>query len=419
MSNNQSDDNPIPDRLRCDHLFLLVGTNPLPNWVATRLLLRQTGQLYLVNSQETLDISRRLAKYATRHGYSQAVYVPVGNSHKKSSVERAIGGRVAGIRGGVIGLNYTGGTKVMSVHGYRTIEAQRSEGLPPVIFSYLDPTDNEMIFEESAAYPDGAAFKIGFAEQVRLSLEELCELHDDFSMQKPEKTVSGKAYFDFLLRYHLDKSLQQSWQRAWSRLIRRADRPDKLKSKTELGVTSLELPAEFQDFQNALSPTTTSGSITLGEVASSLHTEFSSLSDLLKWLQGRWLEHYVLQQLLERQDECRIHDCGRNISPEHEQYKFEADIGAMRGYQLHLISCTTDSDKGGCKLKLFEVYQRATQLGGDEARAGLVCCSDNPASVEAEMYRAGIMRNRVRVFGRIHLTNLGQYLGEWLSTGAQ
>ncbi len=38
MTGGQST-NPIPEHLRSDHLFLLVGTNPLPNGVAAKFLL--------------------------------------------------------------------------------------------------------------------------------------------------------------------------------------------------------------------------------------------------------------------------------------------------------------------------------------------------------------------------------------------
>ena len=44
--------NPIPSHLQSEHLFLLIGKNPLPNWVAARLLLRDEGRLYLVHSPD-------------------------------------------------------------------------------------------------------------------------------------------------------------------------------------------------------------------------------------------------------------------------------------------------------------------------------------------------------------------------------
>ena len=53
-------ENPIPLDLRSDHLFLLLGENPLPNWVAARLLLKEGGQVYLVHSPHTKEVAQRL-----------------------------------------------------------------------------------------------------------------------------------------------------------------------------------------------------------------------------------------------------------------------------------------------------------------------------------------------------------------------
>ena len=38
---------------KVDHLFLLVGENPLPNYVAARKLLRKDGIVYLVFTNQT------------------------------------------------------------------------------------------------------------------------------------------------------------------------------------------------------------------------------------------------------------------------------------------------------------------------------------------------------------------------------
>ncbi len=53
------------DKYKVDHLFLLIGENPLPNYVATRMLLKDGGTVYLVHSTDTAIqadcIKRRLA----------------------------------------------------------------------------------------------------------------------------------------------------------------------------------------------------------------------------------------------------------------------------------------------------------------------------------------------------------------------
>src|SRR5262245_63079443 len=52
--------NPIPDNLRSDHLFLLMGANPLPNWVAAQLLVNPGGTVHLAYTTKTREHARRL-----------------------------------------------------------------------------------------------------------------------------------------------------------------------------------------------------------------------------------------------------------------------------------------------------------------------------------------------------------------------
>ncbi|PLZ35119.1 hypothetical protein CBP10_04245, partial [Fischerella thermalis WC558] len=41
------------DKYKVDHLFLLIGENPLPNYVAAQILLKEDGTVYLVHSTDT------------------------------------------------------------------------------------------------------------------------------------------------------------------------------------------------------------------------------------------------------------------------------------------------------------------------------------------------------------------------------
>lgn len=92
------------------------------------------------------------------------------------------------------------------------------------------------------------------------------------------------------------------------------------------------------------------------------------------------------------------------------------DVIAIRGYQLFAFSCSTDTQKGRLKLKLFEAYIRAQQLGGDEARAALVSCSDDPDRLEQEMRRDVDPEGRIKVFGRKHFADLSTHIREWIKS---
>ena len=83
--------NPIPEELRSSHLFLLMGTNPVPDWVATCLLLREGGQVYLVHSDAVWGTAQRLAKYLMNsHGCRQPIYIKVANPYKAADVYQAV-----------------------------------------------------------------------------------------------------------------------------------------------------------------------------------------------------------------------------------------------------------------------------------------------------------------------------------------
>jgi hypothetical protein len=130
--------------------------------------------------------------------------------------------------------------------------------------------------------------------------------------------------------------------------------------------------------------------------------------EFCEWLDGKWLEHYVLDTLNTLATPLSLHECTQNIVP--NEMEFDVDVIALRGYQLFALSCSTDEKKGLLKLKLFEAYVRARQLGGDEARVALVCCSNDPEGLEHEMQRDVDPEGRIRVFGRKHLTNLAMHL---------
>jgi hypothetical protein len=136
-----------------------------------------------------------------------------------------------------------------------------------------------------------------------------------------------------------------------------------------------------------------------------------------EWLDGKWLEYHVLQVLNDLAADLALQDCAQNI--ETRDVQFDVDVVALRGYQLFALSCSTDETKGLLKSKLFEAYIRARQLGGDEARIGLICCSERPEELEREMRRDIDPEGRIQVFGRMHLATLATHLTEWIQTRSQ
>ncbi|MCB1057964.1 MAG: hypothetical protein KDD11_20890 [Acidobacteria bacterium] len=111
-----------------EQLILLVGGNPLPNYLVARLL--EPRVVFLVHSGETLEPARRLREVlnqripgavVTLHGLADAA--------EAGEVHRIVRQLPASAH-----LDYTGGTKVMAAHGRL---AFASRGGEPARASYL------------------------------------------------------------------------------------------------------------------------------------------------------------------------------------------------------------------------------------------------------------------------------------------
>ena len=152
-----------------------------------------------------------------------------------------------------------------------------------------------------------------------------------------------------------------------------------------------------------------------------------SLESACKWLDGEWLEHYVLQQVQEILKTylftIALLHFGFGIQSILKILNFSLmlpsyeDISSLRSLvQLSLVNLIAN-------LSYFEAYIRARQLGGDEARVALVCCASekdvnalenrnckcfNPAP------ESGKRNHKIAVFGRDDLMDLASRIAEWI-----
>jgi hypothetical protein len=222
MSQNLADLQPY----RSQHLILLVGGNPLPNWVAAKLLYKvpenfeapvireewreykkKQPKIWLLHSDDnkndpsTKDIAIRLQTLLAKHLFPGAGIdcVPIELLGIPSSSSNGINDQLdkisTGWRGAEsIGLNYTGGTKPMALHVYRYLEAKIKDdksGLEntKITFSYLDSRHTTLWIDGS-----NARFHLlkstELRELVSISQEDLAALHG----YKPPDTAPGKTW---------------------------------------------------------------------------------------------------------------------------------------------------------------------------------------------------------------------------------
>jgi len=420
------------DPYKVKHLFLLVGENPLPNYVAAKLLLENKGTVYLVHTNGTERQAIQLQKILDDESQEcNPVQLKSLENYESDAyrIQRKIQEWIVKLDSGSIGMNYTGGTKAMAVHAYRA--ALQSSRDRDIKFSYLDPRRLRMCFDRQ----EGESKTIPIVpEDLEVKLETVFSLHQWKWVSTPSNKPMHPDAARKFAQFHTHEEMGNVW-RQWC--------DDVLRPKTRKGSNwheekdlkkaeplTLELLKEYSEIKSSLS--------TLGIASDDLSLQFlkssgfAKIKHACKWLDGEWLEHYVLQKVQEISVSKNIYESATSFDiavSGSKQNKFEFDVAFTRGYQLFAISCTTISFKSDCKQKLFEAYIRARQLGGDEARVALVCCAHGKDVIALRKEITNVFQaspnfndqknSKIIVFGRDDLLNLSEKISEWIDDNDQ
>ncbi len=384
-------------KFRRQNLFLLIGTNPLPNYVAAKLLLKPGGHLYLAHTDETAEIADRLIT-VLELWIDRATKFPVREADG-NDIFRQVSRYVDKTQD--MGLNYTSGTKTMAVHAYRAVE----QVCPKAVFSYLDARTLELLIDREGTPP----LRYYAGTKVHLTLETLLKMHGvSYEREKVKTEPVQIGLASALARLHTTKKGVQTWWK-WRR--------EKSKGWTVLpnrepGLEEIE--QELRKMCGGSAPTP-------GAVARALGCE--KLPSCASWFKGDWLENYTLhalKQVIEQRDDIRDYgmnlECTGRDTRDRQKFTFQFDVAAMRGYQLFALSCVASDQKERCKEHLFEAYVRARQMGGDEARVALVCAYRDPKGLLREVERSWDAKGKIRVFGAEHLLDLPAHLKDWFDS---
>lgn len=373
------------ERYQTDHLFLLVGTNPLPNYVAAKVLWNGKGQVFFLVTRETNDIAQRIQRLLGLKGGQFTILNEVESSNA-TQIYRTIADKITTLSGS-IGLNYTGGTKAMGIHAYRAAEASKKS----IQYSYLDAKTLEMCF-------DGSGHRVAVGALVTMDIEQMLQLHS-WEKEKPFLTVPERQELVSAIIANLDE-----WQ-AWTKALRQ-------------NCKLIKSQADFEKFamiKSAHFPTLTHYDNLFALAQAWDYKNNNQREDLAEWLEGTWLESYVLREMQVIANDCHLNSGAVASDIETKSPRFQLDVVAVRGYQLLVVSCTVDATKGLTKHKLIEAYLRARQIGGDEARFALVCMSEEPKDVQLEIESVLSAPNQVKVFGKAQLPTLREHLKAWIN----
>ncbi len=405
----------LSEPYQVDRLFLLIGENPLPNWIAAVTLLRDGGTPYLIHTTHTQKQAEYLAHLLKRDvsRIKSAQTISLGDRHANARHICQCIQELTESLPGRFGLNYTGGTKAMAVHAYRALQAIRADA----VFSYLDPHKLAICIDS-----DRHDY-IHIPVSVQLSLAQILQLHGLTwrTEQPPIATPTLPKAATALAKLYGNIQLAKAW-RNWchQELRSKARKGEYWREEAELTqlapLNLQDLPEAFQQvLYQHLSASQTSLSLSIA-----CQGRFKQLRQVCEWLDGTWLEHYVLQQIQSVAPLHGIHESKMSLHikdparPYSQWDKFEFDVAFMRDYQLFALSCTTTDKHSLCKQKLFEAALRARQLGGAEARVALVCCHNRPELLKTELEI--VTRDRkLAVFGRQDLEHLNQKIADWIA----
>jgi len=406
-------------KYRTDVLFLPMGFNPLPNYVAGMLLTKPASTVYLLysrgkNGAKVIESSWNAANWvskALRDKKKEIKVFPIDvEESNKTDIEKKVRDLLGHPKfpGGRVGVNYTGGTKPMSTHAYRTIEqfAIEKKWREKPIFSYLDPRELALRIEMGAT---GDFVRVIHHPEVSLTLEGLLRIHDcEFKKNGINHEIKHSRLARAIAEVHSTKDGFESWN-GWLESAKISGRLRALPPSDNAHLKPVWIVLqEICGGQPA--PET---------VVEKLNFNLESLTN---WLEGGWLEDYAFEALFNAIKKILGSDvlayCGKNLKAKQSQSRdLELDLAAVLGYQFFAISCKAgQAHKDKTKLALFEAYIRATQLGGDEARAGLVCCSQDPEAAQNDLVDAWDAEDKIKVFGMFDLMKLETKFLDWLET---
>ena len=408
--------------MNTNSLILTIGTNPLPCLVVSKYLCKKYGisKIFLIysehniNQQGTKDYADRLKELIERD-FNEIEIECISLSYVGSAtqIEKDLG-KVQWDKSGSYHLNYTGGTKTMSVHVHKFFK----DNFDYVSFSYLDSRKYVLIYDDGTYEPNDGDLR----SKVSVEIGDLLKLHG-YNIDNQNKNEIYEKVANEFNNAIINGTIKDFFR--WYKNIHHIKSECDLENTNNfLKCITKEHPKIVEKFyenitevaKNILNAFPEEKQIhTIKDDCYKLWIPEEKLSNkqfenrvkhTWEYLDGKWLEHYVynkLKPLIEQKGLQENKSFGWSLIAKNQQGKnFELDLYIIKGYQLIGISITTDDKTYICKSKGFEVIHRVRQIGGDESIAILITALDqkNVQGLTDDLtINTGTNDERFKIFG--------------------
>lgn len=395
-------------------LVLLIGTNPLPGYVAVKYFMKKNSKLDRIwmvcsaksgNQSSTVEYAESLKDLLKDSELKFQELIYVDDIDSKSSIQSELGKIIN--ESERVHLFFSGGTKTMAAYSYSYLK-DKKEG--EFSASYLSARSFKINFDDEIASKDlRDAAKITFDELLKLYLFEEKE-------EKPDRYASLNSVGIKFTELIDEKKINNFYSKkgGFRRDIFKIDGNDLGKIFTNLSDSESDIRKSavcktfFQAKLNKLKGNEADNFERRVDIFKKIleykpNEEFQGIinafpegfrlrenetfnTDIKKkdydtcveYMDGFWFEKYI-KKLIQNKFKDNFDEILFNkelFKKDDYENKFELDLILMRGYQLIGISCTTAEKKGICKEKGFEIVLRTGQIGGKEAKAILITRAD-------------------------------------------
>ncbi|WP_029689274.1 hypothetical protein [Thermoanaerobacter sp. A7A] len=425
-------------------LVLLIGTNPLPNYIVGSYLRENYNKFVLIyserneeiNQSSTADYAEKLKKHLNLN--NNCVPLPLYDISNPKSIRNDLG-IFPKEKIDEVHLNYTGGTKTMVAHVYNFLKEKFGDKFNA---SYLDARSYKLVYdynEKGVILKDKIKIDIKTLLSIHLYDKDVSfEIYDTYSYkkkfadsfddisQKIENAITGGRGEEFI------KWLEDPFRKIFkgpgkilenkSKFKQHIDNFSKNDDLSPINKFNNYTPDFIWDILNAFpeDKKINDGKKLWIPDDSISNNKFSDcIKDTVEFLDGKWFEWYVYSQIRNKLLDRKLKEgeyFGISLKAQRKDSpNFELDIFIINGYQLVGLSLTTSKRQGDCKLKGFEVIHRVRQIGGDESKAILITGMDSSKKDDLQKdlaYVTGTAEDKIVVFAIDDWVDIGDKICE-------